>query len=94
MFHSRFLKCYFARPDPVPRVIVIAHLAPRMDQPVVALAGLRQCREPRFAVGVIVIDVLTPVTARGDVIETTGNFETKGTSHYSRIASEMLYCKT
>ena len=75
-------------------VVVVAHLAPCVNPPVVAFTNLREDRKPCQAVGVVVIDVLTPVAARGYVIQAAGNFKTEGTGHGKSINGEMLFCKT
>ena len=56
-------------------VVVVAHLAPGVNPPVVAFAGFGKNGEPPKAVGIIAVDVLTPVAARGNVIQATSQFE-------------------
>jgi hypothetical protein len=55
-------------------MVVVAHLAPGVNDPVKAFAALSQDIEPQAAVCVTVVDVFTPVTARGDVVKATGYF--------------------
>lgn len=73
---------------------MIAHLAPSVNVPVEAFTSLGEDGEPCQAVGIVVIDVFSTVTARGYVIETTGEFETEGTGHEGSLGLQMLYCKT
>ena len=49
-------------------VVVIGHLAPDVDRPVVPLAAVGQDLKPRFAVGVVEKDVLATVATRSDVV--------------------------
>ena len=53
---------------------MVAHLAPGVNLPVEAFTRLREYREPGQPVGVVVVDVLTPIPARSYVVKTTGNF--------------------
>ena len=47
-----------------------------------------------YFVGIVLVNVFAPVPARSYVVETTGNFQAKGTRHLWTIAGKMLYCKT
>ena len=57
------------------KMVVIAHLAPRMHHPVEAFTGLPQNARPILLILVRHIDILALVAARGDVINRTGKFE-------------------
>ena len=63
------------------QMIVIGHLAPGVDGPVVALAALGQGFQPGFAVNVVDKDILAPIPPRGHVVETAREFEPQGTGH-------------
>ena len=41
----------------------------------VALAALGKYFQLDFAIGLVLIDILAPVPARGEVVETTGEFQ-------------------
>jgi len=53
-------------------VVVIAYLAPRMTAPVEALADLSEEIDPRPPVGIVTVDHLAPIAARGHVVHTAG----------------------
>ena len=61
------------------QMVVVRHLAPGMDGPIEALATLCEGGQPEFTVGVVQKNILTTITARSDVIKTTGYFQSKGT---------------
>ena len=75
-------------------VVVVAHLAPRVNPPVVAFTDLREDRKPCQTVGVVVVDILTPVATRGYVIQAAGNFKTERTGHGESVNGGMLFSKT
>ena len=58
-------------------VVMIAPLATRVYPPIVAFTDLGKDRKPRQTVGIVAVDVLAPVTARGFVIQVTSQFEAK-----------------
>lgn len=55
--------------------LIARHQAPRMTHPVEAPADLAEHLQPHLPVGVRQIDVLAPVTARGDMVEAASEFE-------------------
>jgi len=59
-------------------MIVVGHLALGVDDPVKSFATLGQHFQPRYAVGIVNVDVLAPVAARRDVVQSAGEFEAKG----------------
>ncbi len=63
------------------QMVVIGHLAPGVDRPVVALADLRQDVEPDLPVGIVQINIFPPITARRDMVQTTGEFQSERTRH-------------
>ena len=76
-------------------MIVIGHLAPGVDSPVVALAALGQGFQPGYAVDVIDKDILAPIPARGHVVETAREFEPQRTGHarsLDQAATKTLSC--
>jgi hypothetical protein len=54
---------------------MVAHLAPGVAYPVEAPADLPQHFQPGFASGIPQINILPPVSTRGDMIKTAGEFE-------------------
>ena len=70
------------------QVVVIAHLAPGVERPVVAPTTLGKGFQPGFAVGVVVIDVLAPVAARGDVIKTAREFQSERAGYFQSLPGE------
>ena len=58
---------------------MVAHLAPRVNPPVAAFTDQREDRTPCQTVGVVAVDILTPVATRGYVIQGAGNFKTERT---------------
>jgi len=54
----------------------------------VALTTLGKGFQPGFAVGVVVIDVLAPVAARGDVIKTAGEFQSQRAGYCQSLLGE------
>ena len=73
------------------QMIVIGHLAPGMDGPVVALAALGQGFQPDFAVDVVDKDILAPIPARGHVIKTAREFEPHADGTCGKSRSEKCY---
>ena len=76
------------------QMIVIGHLAPRMDRPVEPFTTLRQRGQPKRSIRVVVIDIFTSITARRYVIEGTSKFETQRTGHERSLLLLVLFCKT
>jgi hypothetical protein len=59
-----------------------------VERPVVAPTTLGKGFQPGFAVGVVVIDVLAPVAARGDVIKTAGEFQSQRAGYCQSLLGE------
>jgi hypothetical protein len=70
------------------QMVVIGHLAPGVAVPIESLANGAQDGEPLESVGIVEEDVLTPVTSRGDVVETAGKFDAQGAGHGGRLEAE------
>ena len=62
-------------------MVVIAHQAVGMARPLKALADLAQHLEKHRPIGIIEIDVLTPITSRRDVVKRASELNAKGPSH-------------
>ncbi|GAB1234673.1 hypothetical protein UT5_10690 [Ferrigenium sp. UT5] len=67
-------------------VVVVVHQAPRMTDPVEALAGLGEDFQPDQTVGIIQENVLAPVTTRSHVIKPAGQLKSKGSRHWGNVA--------
>lgn len=63
------------------KVLMIAHQAISMTQPVVLLADLAKQAKERRPIIVIFVNRLTPVTTRGDVIKRAGKFRSERSGH-------------
>lgn len=75
-------------------VIMVGHFAIGVAAPVETAAYLAQHPEPIRAVLIVAIDTLAPITARGDVIEPTGEFDAERSGHDAEHSSGMLDCET
>lgn len=69
---------------------VIGHLASGMDRPVEALATLSERGQLLRAIGVVVINVFTPIPTRSHVIQRTGRLKSQRTGHARSLAGAML----
>jgi hypothetical protein len=56
--------------------------------PIKPLADLAENRQPGTAVILGEIDVFTPITTTGDVIKTSGQFDSQGSRHEVILASK------
>jgi hypothetical protein len=65
-----------------------------MDRPVESLADPAQDIQPREPVVVGEEDVLAAVTAGGDVVQTTGEFDSEGTGHGRMLLQSVMGGKT
>ena len=78
-------------------VEVLVHEAVGVAYPVEALADLAEEGEPLLAVSIIQIDRLSPVAARGNVVQDLGNSTRKGRDvycYYSGECCNAMQCKT
>ena len=55
-------------------MIMISHLAPGVNYPVEAFAALGERIEPRLPIQRINEDILSPISARGDVVKGSCKF--------------------
>lgn len=72
------------------QVVMIGHLALGMDRPVEALATLSERGQLLRAIGVVVINVFTPIPTRSHVIQRTGRLKSQRTGHARSLAGAML----
>jgi len=63
------------------KVLMIAHQAISMTQPVMLLADFAKQAKERRTIIVIFVNRLTPVTTRGDVIKRAGKFQSERSGH-------------
>ena len=68
------------------QMVVVAHEAIGIKPPTLLADFLRQEVEEGLSVGVVEEDVFAPVTSGGEVIDSAGEFEAKGTDHGGRLA--------
>jgi hypothetical protein len=57
------------------RLVVVAHLAIGMDEPIEALADVPQHLQPDLTIPVIEVDRLPPISPGGDVVERAGKLD-------------------
>jgi hypothetical protein len=70
-------------------VVVVGHQAVGVTGPVESLTYSAKNIEPGKPIRIAGKDVLSPVTARGDVIQASGKFESQGTGHDSLYAMQI-----
>jgi hypothetical protein len=72
------------------QVIVIGHLAPAMTHPVEPFANLTQQLQPGQPIFIAKENGLPPITARGDVVQTSGKFNSEWARHKPSLAQKCL----
>ena len=73
----------------VEKLVMVGHLTPGMALPVEALANLTQHHQPCVLVYIGSVDALSTVATRGDVVETTGQFNSERACHGRSMALGM-----
>jgi hypothetical protein len=63
------------------KMIVIPHLAPRLNLPVESLARFPQDLKPGKPVAIFKVDILSSITPRSDVIKRPRELQTQRTRH-------------
>ena len=76
------------------QVVMVVHQTIRPQRPVETIAGANQTIQKSLPILIIEVDRLTCITARHHVIERTGKFNAKGTSHGARLHRHMWQNKT
>ena len=67
-------------------MIMVVHQAPGITHPVELSDHLAQGFEEQLAIFVVLENIFATVTARGDVIESVGEFDAEGAGHAGFIA--------
>lgn len=75
------------------QVIVIGHQAIRVAEPVESSDGLRQHFKKAFPVLIVEEDLLSGVSARGDVVQRAWVFDPQRSSHELSLSTLVLNCK-
>ena len=75
------------------QVVVIAHQAVGMHDPVEALAYLPEHREEPVPIIVAAVDVLLSITARGEVVERARKLDPQGSCHGSRLVQKLQHAR-